>query len=59
MNETPKKKEVYLRGQKRILRRNGETVTILGPVGDAFKVINENGKIELVYPSQLDRTIIE
>lgn len=31
----------------------GASVTILAKVGDAYRVLNENGRIELVYPNQI------
>jgi hypothetical protein len=42
---------LYMRGEKRKLI-DGREVTVLEKVGDAWKVLTQNGKLELVYPRQ-------
>lgn len=41
----------YLRGEKRKLI-DGREVTVIEKCGDAWKVVNNHGKIELIYPRQ-------
>lgn len=41
----------YLRGEKRRLI-DGREVTVIEKAGDAWKVLNQRGLIELIYPRQ-------
>jgi len=41
----------YLRGEKRKLN-DGREVTVVEKAGDAWKVINQRGSVEIIYPRQ-------
>jgi hypothetical protein len=49
---------LFVRGEKRELV-DGRKVTVIERCGDAYKVVNERGRVELVYPSNFKREPME